>query len=266
MKAIIIAAGMSRRLYPLTKDTPKCLLPVFGKPILQNTLELLNKYDVSDISLVTGYLSEKLNNFKCTKFYNDDYENNNILHSLFYARSKMVEALNDSTDIIISYSDIWFNEDVLKSLMNANRDISIVTDIEWKKGYQGRSDAHPLSEAENAIIKNGEIVEVGKGLASKINLDNDIIDSEFIGLWKLTPKGIRDFIDVFDEVNSTLDFYSPFQRANEWQKSYITDLFQEMIDRNYTVSPVLVRQGWKEFDTIDDYSRQLELEKVKTEF
>jgi NDP-sugar pyrophosphorylase family protein len=45
MKAIILAAGVSRRLYPLTHDTPKCLLEVGGRPIIDFQMEALKKQE-----------------------------------------------------------------------------------------------------------------------------------------------------------------------------------------------------------------------------
>ena len=47
----------------------------------------------------------------------------------------------------------------------------------------------------------------------------------------------------------------PFQNAKEWQKSYITDILQELIDRGEKVSCVLIKKNWMEFDTIQDFKR-----------
>jgi glucose-1-phosphate thymidylyltransferase len=55
LKAIILAAGYATRLYPLTKDTPKTLLPVAGKPILEYTIEQITTCrDIDRIYLVTN--------------------------------------------------------------------------------------------------------------------------------------------------------------------------------------------------------------------
>ena len=49
MKALILAAGVSRRLYPHTYDTPKCLLKVGGKPIINYQLEALHQINIKEI-------------------------------------------------------------------------------------------------------------------------------------------------------------------------------------------------------------------------
>lgn len=60
MKAVILVAGCSRRLRPLTNDTPKCLLAVAGKPILQRMLEALLEAGIDSFVMVTGYLGHKI--------------------------------------------------------------------------------------------------------------------------------------------------------------------------------------------------------------
>ena len=57
MNAIILAAGQGTRLKPLTNDKPKCLVPLFGKSILEWQLDLLNSFKIKNIS-TNKYLSE----------------------------------------------------------------------------------------------------------------------------------------------------------------------------------------------------------------
>jgi len=56
LKAIILAAGQGKRLYPLTKDKPKCLVELFGKSIIEWQIEKFKKCNIKDISIVQGYL------------------------------------------------------------------------------------------------------------------------------------------------------------------------------------------------------------------
>src|SRR3569623_1166687 len=57
MKAIILSAGQGRRLLTLTENTPKCLLPVLGKPINEWQIDALLTAGVDQISVATGYQS-----------------------------------------------------------------------------------------------------------------------------------------------------------------------------------------------------------------
>ncbi len=108
MKAIIIAAGLGNRLMPLTNDKPKCLLEIGGKTIMQRHLEVLRQCDIDDVVVVRGYRKEMIN-YPGIKYYeNTDYENNNILRSLFYADNEMGDGF------IFSYSDIIFEQGILE--------------------------------------------------------------------------------------------------------------------------------------------------------
>src|SRR6266516_4419619 len=60
MKAVVLAAGRGERLWPLTEDTPKPLLPIANKPILERTLEALASASIRQIILVVGFRNEKI--------------------------------------------------------------------------------------------------------------------------------------------------------------------------------------------------------------
>ncbi|MBD3261559.1 MAG: NTP transferase domain-containing protein [Candidatus Altiarchaeales archaeon] len=59
-KAFILAGGKGTRCRPLTYETPKALIPVHGKPIIQHQIELLRDYGVEEIILSIGYLGDQL--------------------------------------------------------------------------------------------------------------------------------------------------------------------------------------------------------------
>ena len=93
--AVILAAGLGKRLMPLTKDKPKCLVDVGGKPLLYYSIAQLIENDVKQISLVTGYREETLQSFIVKNFgqsnavfgyiYNEEYSTKNNLYSVFCA-------------------------------------------------------------------------------------------------------------------------------------------------------------------------------------
>jgi len=147
MKAIIIAAGKGTRIERLNSDLPKCMLEVGAKTILERQVHALNSNGITDISVIKGYRKEKIG-YPGLKFYiNDEYESNNILNSLFYAEDEM----ND--DVIISYSDILYGNEIVRRLGESKKEITIVVDTKWEEYYKGRSD-HPTEEAEKVLSLN----------------------------------------------------------------------------------------------------------------
>ena len=244
-KALIIAAGLGSRLKKHTENLPKCMLDFGGKTLLQRQLDAYKKNNINDISLIRGYKKDKIN-YKNIKYYeNTDYQNNNILNSIFYAEN----TINGNS--IISYSDILFEPLVVKRALKSDHDISVVVDIDWRGYYVGRND-HPLSEAENVIFNsNNEVEKIGK-----INTGKEEVHGEFIGMIKLSNRGTEIFKEHFHRLKK-LYWNKPFQRAKIFQKAYLTDFIQELVDIGIKVHCVIIESGWKEIDTVEDYKKAL---------
>ena len=244
-KALIIAAGLGSRLKKHTENLPKCMLDFGGKTLLQRQLDVYKKNSITDISVIRGYKKEKIKYKGLKYFENTDYKNNNILNSIFYAEDFI------NGNIIISYSDILFDSTVVNRLLKSNHDISVVVDIDWRGYYVGRKD-HPISEAENVIFNsNNEVEKIGK-----INTGNQEVHGEFIGMIKLTDRGAHIFKEHFHRLKK-IYWNKPFQRAKIFQKAYLTDFIQELVDIGIKVHCVIIESGWKEIDTVEDYKKAL---------
>ena len=244
-KTLIVAAGLGSRLKGHTENTPKCMLDFGGKTLLQRQLLSYKKNGVDDVSLIRGYKKNKIN-YKGIKYFdNNDYKDNNILNSIFYGE----EAINGN--IIISYSDILFEPFVVKRAMESDHDISVIVDVDWRDYYINRKD-HPLSEAENVIFNsNNEVVKIGK-----ITSEKEEVHGEFIGMIKLNHRGCEILKQNFHRVKK-IYWNKPFQRAKIFQKAYLTDMIQELVDIGIKVHCVIIERGWKEIDTVEDYKKAL---------
>ena len=244
-KALVIAAGLGSRLKKHTENLPKCMLDFGGKTLLQRQLDAYKKNSIKDIAVIKGYKKEKINYKGIKYFENTDFKNNNILNSIFYAEDFI------NGNIIISYSDILFDSTVVKRTLQSNHDISVVVDIDWRGYYVGRKD-HPISEAENVIFNsNNEVEKIGK-----INTGNEEVHGEFIGMIKLSNRGCEIFKEHFHRLKK-LYWNKPFQRAAIFQKAYLTDFIQELVDIGIKVHCVIIESGWKEIDTVEDYRKAL---------
>ena len=244
-KCLIVAAGLGSRLKGHTENNPKCMLDFGGKTLLQRQLSSYKKNKIEDISLIRGYKKNKINYKDIKYFDNYDYKDNNILNSIFYGE----EVINGN--IIISYSDILFEPFVVKRAIESDHDISVIVDVDWRDYYIDRKD-HPLSEAENVIFNsNNEVVKIGK-----IASEKEEVHGEFIGMIKLNHKGCEILKQNFHRVKKQF-WNKPFQRANIFQKAYLTDMIQELVDVGIKVHCVIIERGWKEIDTVEDYRKAL---------
>ena len=106
MNAIILVAGMGTRLYPLSKNIPKPLIKINNETFLERQIKFLQQADINNITLVTGYLSQKFqflkNKYNINIVYNDKYNIYNNIYSLY-----LVKNLLDKTYIL--NGDIYYN-------------------------------------------------------------------------------------------------------------------------------------------------------------
>ena len=245
MKVIIIAAGMGSRLNEMTKYLPKPLLDIEdGKSIIEREIDTLREVGLEDIVIVRGYQKDKFTLPNIKYFDNDAYTDNNILESLFYAE----EAMEDG--FIFTYADSVFSKDIFQRILDVPYDICICVEPNWKSRYENR-DEHPTDEAELVKIKNGKIVSISKFC------NPDAFDGEFIGVAKFTKNGAeilrRNFHRAKESKSCRFAEGQRFHDAVSIQKAYLTDLFQELIDRGYPIHAVMVNHGWVEIDTQQDY-------------
>ena len=123
-RAIITAAGFGSRMNPITLDTPKPLVPVNGKPMIETTIDALRKQGIYEIYVIVGYLKEKFEYL--TEKYpglelieNPDYETANSISSLYAAREHLANSIVLDGDQII-YNDAVFAPEFERSGYNAS--------------------------------------------------------------------------------------------------------------------------------------------------
>ena len=250
-KTLIVAAGLGSRLKNHTENLPKCMLDFGGKTLLERQIQAYKDCGIDNITVIKGYKKNKINYKNLNYITNTDYENNNILNSIFYGE-KVING-----NVIIAYSDILFESGVVKRLLDSDHDISVVVDIDWRGYYVGRKD-HPLSEAENVIFNsNNEVVKIGK-----IATEKEEVHGEFIGMMKLNHRGAEIFKQQFNRLKKTY-WNKPFQRSKTFQKAYLTDMIQELVDIGIKVHCVIIESGWEEIDTVEDYQKALKVFKKK---
>lgn len=94
MKAIILAAGLGTRLRPMTENTPKALVKVNQKPLVEYQIEFLKERGIDDIIIVVGYLKEQFDYLKekygVRLVFNDKYADYNNFYSLYLDRKSVV--------------------------------------------------------------------------------------------------------------------------------------------------------------------------------
>ena len=150
MKAIILAAGKGSRLGEITKNIPKGMLKLFGKTLIERQIEIYQKCGINDITIVTGYKSEIIDFPNVRYIKNQNFATTNMNESLFCVNDILLNS------VIISYSDIIFDEKIIRQMLKFSGNVGISVNLNWQKFYDGRS-LHPLNEAENVLIEDCHI-------------------------------------------------------------------------------------------------------------
>ena len=251
MTGVVIAAGRGSRMGRLTESRPKCLLPIAGRPLLEHTVENLRLVGCSKIIVIVGYQADAIDIRNVDYVLNDDFANNNVLHSFMKASDDLVGP------VIASYSDIWVEPWIFRSLVETPGDIVLAVDRDWQSYYEGRSQ-HPVSEAENVYFgRNGSVVRLGKHLDASVG--DGLTCGEFLGLWRMSAAGTEEFCDEFVRLQDRLGPDSRFQQSSHWRNAYVTDLFQELVDGGRIVESAVIERGWAELDTEEDYGRLVDI-------
>ena len=137
-KAVILAAGMGRRLRPMTDRVPKPLLPVNGMPILENALRSLSALGLADTTIVVGHLAEQIrarfprgiDGMRLRYVTAPDYATTNNIVSLWRARDELDQ------DCLLIEGDVFFEPEVLRRVLESGpRNAIAVSPFEpWMTG------------------------------------------------------------------------------------------------------------------------------------
>ena len=236
VRVIILAAGEGKRLRPHTLEKPKCMVKIQDKPILECQLAAIDSCKIEDVIIVGGYKFELLKHLKVEKIFNPDFLGTNMVTTLFCAKDRL------EGEIIISYGDIVYSEDILLKALEFKGEIGIVADVNWRDYWETRS-SDPLSDTESFKVNSaGNIVDIGNCVSSM-----DSIPAQYIGLTKLSSGGSKILKAIFQKCKDKGSI-----NGKRVENAYMTDLIQEVILSGHKVSPIFVDSNWIEIDTVED--------------
>lgn len=239
MIGVILAAGMAKRLRPLTDTKPKCLLKVGERTLLERTVRAMQQAVITEFVVVTGYRADQIVDFLETLnaklptpnfhfLHNADYEHNNNIYSLWmageYVRGK--EFLLMDSDILCDPAAVARIAHESESALALNR--------------------HECGEEEIKVIvdSNGHITEISKVCSIK-----DAI-GESVGIEKMTADYSEALYKELDQMilkEGLIDVF--YERC-----------FERLIPQGHTFKVVDTTSYFSyELDTPEDFERAKEL-------
>ena len=221
MKAIILAAGTSSRLYPITLSCPKCMLEVAGKRIIDRQLDCIKRIGIDNIIIVTGHKRDTIerglgNNFKY-RFYKD-YKTKNNLHTLWSVRDELRD------DFLCLFSDVIFDIGVIKQAKDSVDDICMIVDT-----------SRVLEGTMRIKIENGQLTSVGNHITISEASGN------FIGIAKFSKLGAKYLLNEMQGIVSAQ------------KDDYYTIAINNLAKKGVKVAHIDIKDNiWAEIDTKED--------------
>lgn len=160
-RALILAAGLGTRLAPITDDRPKSLVPVNGKPILMKQIENLKAHGVVDITIVSGYKADSLENAVREKYpeikivESVDYAVTNNMYSAYLGIKSMFPD-GEIKPFYMMNADVFYDASVITALEKDDRSNLIVVDM-------GRY----MEESMKVVEKDGRIIAISKQITEE---------------------------------------------------------------------------------------------------
>lgn len=235
MQAIILAAGMGKRLKDLTADKTKCMVEVNGVPLIKRMLHQLEQLDLERIVLVVGYKGDLLKNYirslsiKTPIVYieNEIYDRTNNIYSLALAKEYLLEQ-----DTILLESDLIFEDDMLRILIEDPRDTLALVDK-----YESWMDG--------TVVKLSEKDEITAFVPGEKFVFEDIPQYyKTVNIYKFSREFSRNQYVPF------LEAYSTALGDNEYYEQVLRVL--TLLDNSMLRAKRVEGQKWYEIDDIQD--------------
>ena len=209
--------------------------------MLARQVAVLRKQGISDISIVGGYLAQRLHTLGLPVISNPAYDTTNMVESLMCAR-----ALMDGTqDLIMAYGDIVYEPDVLEALLRGHGDVVVTADRGWRRLWAARMDNYAADVETFRLREDGGVAELGRRPESL-----DEVEAQYIGLVRFSASSHARLLAFYDGLDR-----QGFYDGQPFPKMYMTSFIQQLIDAGWNVRPALIENGWLEVDTLEDLHR-----------
>ncbi|MCP6719466.1 MAG: phosphoenolpyruvate mutase [Patescibacteria group bacterium] len=251
IKVLIPAAGKDELAKKYQRS--RALIEINGKSILERQIKALRNVGLNNFVIVKGYNGELFRMENVNYCENKEYETKHILSSLFCAQDHM------NSPFIFLYSDILFNENIIRDLLRISQnksigDIVLVVDSSFHQ-HKNRIDR----DLDLIVTKNktqDSIRRVINSVDEKVSfigekIDKSSADYEFIGIAYFSENGAKILKDTYFDVVVKYS-NNRFHEAENIHKANFTDIIQEIINRGYEVNVLKTHKGWMEIENEDD--------------
>jgi choline kinase len=198
MIGVILAAGMAKRLRPLTDECPKCLLKVGQRTLLQRTVDAVVEAGINELVVVTGYRNSMIEDFLKTNYPsltihfidNPDYAHNNNIFSLWLTRP-----YTEGKDFLLLDSDILFDPAIIPAVIEKNGSV-----LALNRHELGEEEIKVIVDDEECVKEISKVCSIQEAIGESVGIEKitaDYSKSLFLELQNMIV--VEGLIDVFYE-------------------------------------------------------------------
>ncbi len=236
-QAIVLAASRGSALGDLTASKPKAMVDIQGQPLLGHIISAYNNSGIKNISVVRGYLADKVDLPAVNYVDNADYADTGELYSL----NEALQADADiAGDLFVSFGDVLFKRHILDQLAEPDEDFVIAVDTNWQESVNRSRAADYVSCSEpysrQAFNHRVLLTDAGEQLA------DDAINGEWTGLLRVSHSAMPRFREaVADIVGSA-----------EGRTAKLHHVLAALAASGEAVRVVYTTGHWLDIDSLDD--------------
>ena len=169
MIGVILAAGMAKRLRPLTDERPKCLLTVGQRTLLQRTVDGIIAVGISELVVVTGYRAQMIRDFLTSHYPdltihfidNPDYAHNNNIFSLWLTRP-----YTEGRDFLLLDSDILFDPQIIPAVLSAEGSA-----LALNRHELGEEEIKVIVDDQNRVVEISKVCSIEQAIGESVGIE-----------------------------------------------------------------------------------------------
>jgi len=223
LKAIILAAGLSSRLHPLTLEIPKCMLPLHGRNVMEHQLAALRSAGITSVTVIVGFLADVIRQSigdRVSYATYDRFRETNNLGTLHHCRDLL------DSDCLVLFADVLLTPGALSKLAQDPADYALLVDRR-----------RVLENTMRIQTENGGIVDLGGHIPAAEGEGN------FVGIAKFSAAGAKALADELDAMMT----------EGGHEAKYYVQALPRLVSRGASIKPVEIDSPWLEIDTNEEY-------------
>ncbi len=236
--AVILAASRGQGMDELTRDRPKVMIPVAGKPVLRRQVDRFKAKGINDITVVAGYHNEAIDVQGARVVVNEDWENSSELTSLACALDEF------SGDTVLIYGDLLFRSYILNNLMDWDADLLVVVDSSPLEQAQGNTNdlAYCSNPDDRAMYQQkvslNQVSNLGDWQGRKP-------DGRWIGMLRVRGEGRAWLNEALEQLRN----------EGQFENCGVPQLINRLVENGRAPQVQYISGHWMDINNLEDLQR-----------